>query len=282
MNGENTSEYLKQAEAEADDQPKQLTAVAVSMFKDFSGNILATRMNVEINNSDEVLKIIIIALRDDSNSSYVKNHKKEQAFIQTMKPVYADLTQSWTPVVGWSNYDSWQTVVVSYSINLYKNPNNPDSNGKNWCMGETPVMVTPVSGYSSGGVNITQTSNSSGIVNNYGPGPLVNKTDVSMRFGIAPTASISVSFGSRMSMIIGSGTGQGYNNIRFSFWPVNFLGQSTPVSNQTKYDTAAQYIQSPTWYGQGFSYTVDMYTPYKGGFTWYATASHSGLSVSGT
>jgi len=45
-----------------------------------------------------------------------------------------------------------------------------------------------------------------------------------------------------------------------------------------------EYGQYPTWYGQGFSYTVDMYR-YMGstiGYVWYATASHSGLSVSGT
>lgn len=148
-------------------------------------------------------------------------------------------------------------------------------------MGETPVTVTPNSGYYSGGVNILQTSNSSGFVNDYAPKSVTNASTVSVSFGLPPAASISCNFGSRMSMITDSNTGIGHNNIKFSFWPVNSLGSAYPVSNQTNYDAAAQYYQYATWYGQGFSYTVDMYRYVGAGMLWYATASHSGLSVSG-
>ncbi|HVJ50524.1 hypothetical protein [Desulfitobacterium sp.] len=272
--GEKIPEGL--TEVETGDQSKQLTTVAVSMFKDSSGNIQPAKMNVEINNSDEVLKVIIIALRDDDVISSHKN--SEQSFIQTIKPAQAALYSSWPAVVGWPDYDSFMFVMVRWSFNLYKSPTNPDSNLKYWCIGEGGVTVTPYSGYLSGGVHIKLTSNSSGIINGIAPTPFTNKSTVSMSLGVLAAASLSCDFNTATNMVVSQG-GVGSPYADFAFTPV-WGSFANLISNQTYYEASAQYFQSPSWFGLGFYYTVDMYR--VGTLDWFATASHSGLSISGT
>lgn len=275
--GENIPGYIKQL----DDLNKsdQLTTIAISVFKDSSGTIHPAILNVEINNSDEALKAIIIAFRDDNDTSLPQN--KEQSIIQTIKPAQAAMTTSWTPVASWPLvYDSWQTCMVMWSINLVKIPTGPDSNGMRYCLGDTPVTVTPYSGYFAGGVHVKLTSNSSGGVLYYAPTPLTNQSSFSASIGVPYAASLSLNFAKTMDVAVSSGTGY----VDFAFTPVGLFGIFSPTSYQTFYEGAVEYGQYPTWYGQGFSYTVDMYR-YMGstiGYVWYATASHSGLSVSGT
>jgi len=272
--GEKIPEGL--TEVETGDQSKELTTVAVSMFKDSSGNIHPAKMNVEINNSDEVLRVIIIALRDDDVTSPYKN--SEQSFIQTIKPAQATLFSSWPAVVSWPSYDQFISVDINWACALYKSPTNPDSNLKYWSVGDGQVTVTPRSGYLSGGVHIKLTSNSSGVINAFAPTPFTNKSSVSMSLGVPAADSLSINFNTSTNMVISQG-GVGYPYTDFAFTPV--YGPLTQYqSKQTFYEASTQYLQDPAWFGLGFYYTVDMYEAYT--LDWFATASHSGLSISGT
>lgn len=269
--------YLEQADSAND----KLTTVAISMFKDSTGAINASKLNVEINNENEVTRLIIIALRDDHDTlGLFKNHN-EEAYIQTIKPVYANLSTSWPYVKPWSNYDQWATVNVNYSCNVYKNPNNP-TGGYYISMQETGVTVTPRSGYYSSYAYIYHSSASNGQVHYYSPQAQTNVTsDNTTGFGATPTSTLSFNLGTRTNIVLSSG-GPGYSYSQWMFYPVNAFGQPVPTQYQTYYEPTDQYYQSGSYFSQGFSYSIQMFTQVVPGvYVYNATASHSGMYVSG-
>ena len=272
--GENTSfEDLKQS-------TEKLTTVAISMFKDSSGMIRKVKMNVEINNEDEALRTIIIALRDDNEPlRLLFNAAKNQAFVQTIKLAYASLSTSWPPVDSYATYDSWTSVDINYAVNVYKNPNNP-SNGKYYTMEETPFTVTPRTGYYSGSVYLYHTSGSSGTVNYYAPQAQTNATSINTSFGYPPSSSLSFSIGTKTNIVINSG-GLGNSNIQWRFYPVGIIGTEEPTSNQTYYEPTSQYYQSGSYINQGLAYEVQMWTKSGAVFTYLASATDSGIYVDG-
>ena len=81
--------------SEVDSANDQLTTVAISMFKNSAGVIHPAILNVELNNESEVSRVEIIALRDDNNPAGLFKNNQQQAFIQTIKPAYANLTTNW-------------------------------------------------------------------------------------------------------------------------------------------------------------------------------------------
>lgn len=258
----------------------KLTTVAISMFKDSSGIVRAARMNVELNNQDEALRTIIIALRDDNEPlRLLFNSPKKQAFIQTVKPALASLSTSWPYVKAFSDYSSWTSVDLNYAVNVYKNPNNP-SNGQYYDMEETPFTVTPRSGYYSGSVYLYHTSATSGKVNYYAPQAQTNASSISTSFGYPPSSTLSFTFGTKTNIVINTG-GLGYNYIQWRFYPVGIIGTEEPTPNQTYYEPTSQYYQSGSFFNQGLSYEVQMWTKSGAIFTYLSSASDSGIYAGG-
>ncbi|MFZ3103077.1 MAG: hypothetical protein WA113_12925 [Desulfitobacteriaceae bacterium] len=273
--GENIPENIPQVDNYSD----KLTNVAISMFKDSSGNIYPVNMNVEVNNENEVLRIITIALRDDKDNLHLSNNQQTQSIIQTIKPAKASLSTSWPPVGSYASYDSWTSVTVNYALNVYKNPNNP-SNGTYWSMAYSPVTVTPNSGYYSGYVYLYQHSNSGGTVCDYGPTAQTNTSAININFGVTPSVTLNYGIGNRMNIAINAG-GLGNYYIQWRFTPVSILGGYQPTSNQTAYEPTSQYYQYQTYISHSLRYIVDMYTFSNPDFNYYGSASMSQVSVNG-
>ncbi|MDI6877941.1 MAG: hypothetical protein QMC95_07750 [Desulfitobacteriaceae bacterium] len=256
-----------------------LTTVAISMFKDSSGNIHTAKLNVEDNNDSEVLRLIIIASRDDRDTVRLFQRHEQQGFIQDIRPVYASLSTSWLYVRPWSSYDSWSTVDINYSYNVYKNPNNP-SGGYYLSMEETSLTVTPRDGYLSGNVYVYHDSASGGTENYYAPQAQTNVNSVNLSFGYPPSTGLSFSLGTKMNIRLSSG-GQGHAYTQWQFYPVGALGGVLPTKYQTYYEPTDQYYQPGSYFNQGFAYWVDMYVASSPEVV-VDTVSHTGMYVSGS
>lgn len=250
----------------------KLTTVGISVFKDSDGLDHIATLNVEKNTPSEVLRLIVIASRDDKDTNLSMIPKTvETSFVQFGKPAYAALNTSWPSIViPKSSYDQWETVNINFVTGIYRDPNNPIS-GAYMGLSDSGITVTPRSGYAQGCTYLYHGSNSNGTVKYYGPTPLINQPSFSVNVGTSSTV-VSATFNTKCNVSITGGPGKNYT--QWAFNPVYIIGSVTfdnTTTAQTYYECADQYGQSGSNFKQGYSYTVNIT---KGSMP-YAKASSS-------
>ncbi|EPR07486.1 hypothetical protein [Ruminiclostridium papyrosolvens] len=262
-----------------EDGNDKLKVVAVSIKRDNLGEIHTEVISVEdFTNDQSIKKAIAYSVIHNTNTN--PTEKQETALIGFSNNVANATGLTWNPVASNTWIDYWDTITVSYSVVLQKNPSSPDIQGKYYTMVYSSVDVQPKDGYLYKDVYFRHTGNTDATIYDFGPSSTSSTDTINIGFSYpTPAISMSADIGITSGISIPEG-GIGSSSVKWDFYPVAlYLKQFS--FRAARFTISSEFYQKSQFYKGSLNYSIEVYKYQSAGNGYYcATASRTDRSVS--